>query len=212
MDARELELNTIRRLMKEAFPELLGFHVPIRARVVDVHEAGGPIEEGRRRYSVDVQPLLPNGSVDENAPVIPDVEIPSIWAGPNRGVFALPVPGAIVRVAWDYGDPAHPYVQAVLGYGFDAPAHPLGSFIIQHSPGCYITIEPDGVIKIVTPKLVRVESAERVEVDAPEVILAGGGPPVARVGDQVQVTIGSGSSAGTWTGEIVSGSEKVISG
>ena len=74
-----------------------------------------------------------------------------------------------------------PYVQAVLGYGFDAPAHPLGSFIIQHSPGCYITIEPDGVIKIVTPKLVRVESAERVEVDAPEVILAGGGPPVAWV-------------------------------
>ncbi|MGI6542976.1 MAG: hypothetical protein ACOX44_07945 [Limnochordia bacterium] len=212
MDARELELQTIRRLVKEAFPEFLGFHVPIRARVVGVHEAGGPIEDERRRYSVDVQPLLPDGSVNENAPVIPDVEIPTIWAGPNRGVFALPAPGSIVRVAWDYGDPAHPYVQAVLGYGFDAPEHPLGSFIIQHSPDCYIAIEPDGIIKITSSKLVRVESAERVEVDAPEVILAGGGPPVARVGDQVQVTISSGSSAGTWNGEIIRGSEKVMSG
>ncbi|MHA1540027.1 MAG: phage baseplate assembly protein V [Alphaproteobacteria bacterium] len=42
--------------------------------------------------------------------------------------------------------------------------------------------------------------------------LAGGGPPIARVGDTVEVTVGSGSSAGTWSGTIKSGSSKVTAG
>jgi len=212
MDARELEIAALRRLIREALPELLGYHLSIRARVVAVHEEAGRIEEERRRYSVDVQPLRPDGSDDEDAPVIPDVEIPTIWAGPGRGIYALPEVGAIVRVAWDYGDPAHPYVHSVLGYGFDAPEHPLGALVIQHSPGCHITIEPDGSVRVVTPRRVRVESAELVEVDAPKVLLAGGGPRVARVGDRVEVTVGAGSSAGTWSGTIVEGSEKVEAG
>lgn len=41
--------------------------------------------------------------------------------------------------------------------------------------------------------------------------LAGGGPGVARIGDMVQVTIASGSSAGVHMGVIVSGSGKVFS-
>lgn len=212
MDARELELAALRRLIREALPELLGFHVSIRARVVAVHEEAGRIEEGRRRYSVDVQPLRPDGSDDENAPVIPDVEIPTIWAGPDRGIFALPEVGAIVRVAWDYGDPAHPYVHSVLGYGFDAPEHPLGALVIQHSPGCHVIIDPDRTVRVATPGVVRVESAVRVEVTAPKVVLAGGGRAVARVGDRVQVRVGAGSSAGTWDGEIVEGSDMVEAG
>ena len=52
----------------------------------------------------------------------------------------------------------------------------------------------------------------RVDVNAPLVNLAGGGPGVARLGDQVQVVIGGGSSAGTYTGVIITASSKVKSG
>ena len=51
-----------------------------------------------------------------------------------------------------------------------------------------------------------------IEIDAPQVKLAGGGPAVARVGDAVTVTVGSGSSAGVWPGTITVGSPKVKSG
>lgn len=44
------------------------------------------------------------------------------------------------------------------------------------------------------------------------VVLAGGGPPVGRVGDEVEVTITGGSSAGVWKGKITKGSPKVVSG
>src|SRR5690606_8620283 len=112
-------LKLIRNLVLEAFPWMRGHHAPVRARVVKVHEKGGRIGAFNRRYSVDVQPLLPDGSDDPEAPVIPDVEIPTLWAGPGRGVFALPVVGSIVRLGWYYHDPAHPYIDAILGDGFD---------------------------------------------------------------------------------------------
>lgn len=51
---------------------------------------------------------------------------------------------------------------------------------------------------------IRVEDPVRVVVDAPQILLAGGGPPVARVGDLVQV--------GAAVGQIISGSGKVFSG
>jgi len=51
---------------------------------------------------------------------------------------------------------------------------------------------------------IRVEDPVRVVVDAPQILLAGGGPPVARVGDPVQV--------GAAVGQIISGSGKVFSG
>ena len=51
---------------------------------------------------------------------------------------------------------------------------------------------------------IRVEDPVRVVVDAPQILLAGGGPPVARVGDPVQV--------GAAVGQIIGGSSKVCSG
>lgn len=51
----------------------------------------------------------------------------------------------------------------------------------------------------------------KVEVNAPTVELAGGGPAVARVGDRIQVT-GVMPGSGVATGTIVSGSSKVRSG
>jgi len=57
----------------------------------------------------------------------------------------------------------------------------------------------------------RVSDPVRIEVDAPVVALAGGGPAVARVGDQIQVS-GVQPGTATVTGTIISGSSKTNSG
>lgn len=141
-------LRVFRKTVLAAFPELGGYHYPIRAKVVRVHEDGGRVDDQNHVYSVDVQPLKPDGSNDENAPEIPDVEIPVAWAGPGRGIFCLPVDGAIVRIGFYYNDPAHPFVDAILGYGFEVPEHALGSMIIQHSDGKRFEITPEGNVNI----------------------------------------------------------------
>ena len=142
---REL-IKIFRTIILEIFPELKGYHAPIRAKVVKVNETGGKIDEFNKRYSVDVQPLNQDGTVDENAPEIPDVEIPVVWAGAGRGMFCLPVVSSIVRVAFYYNDPAYPFVDAILGDGFNIPDHAVGSLIIQHSNGKKFEITVDGTV------------------------------------------------------------------
>ncbi|GEM81852.1 hypothetical protein [Meiothermus hypogaeus] len=58
---------------------------------------------------------------------------------------------------------------------------------------------------------VRLAASVKVMVDAPIVELAGGGPAVARVGDQIQVS-GVQPGTATVTGTIISGSSKTSSG
>jgi len=48
-------------------------------------------------------------------------------------------------------------------------------------------------------------TANNVNIDAAQTNLGVGGPDIARVGDTVEVNVGSGSSAGTWTGAITTG-------
>ncbi|MGE5550541.1 MAG: hypothetical protein ACM3ZC_08420, partial [Bacteroidota bacterium] len=64
---------------------------------------------------------------------------------------------------WYYGDPAHPYVDAILGYGYSCPDHAVGKFIIQHSSGIRLEIGPEKII-----------------IDGPSIELAGGGHPIAQ--------------------------------
>lgn len=63
-----------------------------------------------------------------------------------------------------------------------------------------------------TAKEVNVTAQTVANVDAPTVNLAGGGPGVARIGDEVEVTVTYGNSAGTHRGFIVGSSTKVNSG
>ena len=141
-NSKEL-ITLFRTIVKQAFPDLNGYHYPIKAKVVKVRESGGRVGAFQKLYSVDVQPLKPDGSIDADSPVIPDVELSPIWAGPQRGVFCLPVVGAIVRLGFYYKDPAFPFVDAVLADGFDIPDHALGSLIIQHSSGIRLEFTPD---------------------------------------------------------------------
>jgi hypothetical protein len=162
-DTAELA-KVFKTIILEIFPEMGGYHFPIKAKVVKVYEAAGKVGEFNKQYSVDVQPLKPDGSNDDSQPVIPDVEVPVIWAGPNRGIFCLPVKGAIVRIGYYYNDPSYPFVDAILAEGFDVPEHALNSIVVQHSDGTRIEIDKNKNIYLSTPE---------------KIFLAGGGHPIA---------------------------------
>jgi antitoxin component of MazEF toxin-antitoxin module len=169
----------IRSIVLEVFPELQGYHYPIRAKVVKVYEKGGKIDEFNNLYSCDVQPLKKDGSVDEESPVIPDIEIPVLWAGNQRGIFCLPKEGTIVRVGFYYNDPAQPFLDAVLPRGYEIPEHLLDSIIIQHSNGIKIEIKPNGEMLLKSSKKITAETATLFEALAPKIKLAGLDHPVA---------------------------------
>lgn len=147
MDAVGELKQALERLLRGMFPGVMGYRGPIRARVVAVHEGRGRMSLLEPRYSVDVQPLTPDLDDDLDQPVIPDVELPIPWAGPGRGVWCLPAVGAIVRVAFYGGDPNAPYVEAPLGYGYDAEGEPQGRFAVR-AGDTHIVIEPNGEVEI----------------------------------------------------------------
>lgn len=209
--------EAIRRLVEFLWPELgHRTHVPFKARVVRVHsQAGvaGPPDE--TRYSVDVAPLTPDGRPDPTRPeIIRDVPLDVPWIGPERGVYALPEPGSIVRVAFYNGNPAYPYVDGLVGEGQRVVQVRPGEWLVQQNPNTWLRIHPDGSVeaqaapgvrlRLQPDGLVELEGTTLVRVNAPRVELAGGGPPVARVGDLVQV--------GASVGRIITGSGKVFSG
>lgn len=206
-----MNADTIRQallnLLHSLFPELRDrTHLPHKARVLAVHGEAGPLSpDGPRRYSVDVQPLHPDGTDDDSRAPIHDVPLEVAWTGPEgRGVYGLPDVGSIVLIGYIGGSPSYPYVDRVLADGHDVPDLAPGEYLIRQQGGVTIRIAPDGTVEIT--------STVKIVVDAPEVEIAGGGPAVGRVGDEVEVYVLSGSSAGTWKGKITQGSPKVTSG
>lgn len=118
-----------------------------RARVVKLRSSAGVVDGDHPRYAVDVQPLTPDGADDTSWPVVPDVPLPVRWAGAQRGIFALPSVGAVVRLGFDYADPSHPYIDDVLGDGTAVPAAAADTLLIQAGT-TRIEIAPDGVVTI----------------------------------------------------------------
>ncbi|NUN13500.1 MAG: hypothetical protein HUU55_07680 [Myxococcales bacterium] len=140
--------EVVEQLLAAARPRELPWMMARKARVVAVHSGGGMVDAMNARYSVDVQPLTREGGVDAEMPVICDVELPVVWGGPGRGVYALPAIGTVVRLGFYWGDPSQPYIDAVLADGYVVPEHPLGSLIIQHGPGVKIEIQPTGKVVV----------------------------------------------------------------
>lgn len=122
---------------------------PVRARVVRAAgSSGGRADELQPRYAVDVQVLRRDWSEDTDWPVLPDVEVPVLWAGPKRGVYALPKVKSIVRLGFYYDDPSQPFVDAVLGYGHELPGQSPDELVIAQGDGVEIRIGADGRVKV----------------------------------------------------------------
>lgn len=140
------------RLVRRALPELEQHTAgPRRARVTGVETEGGQVDELHGRYSITVQPILANGEDDPDQPEIPDLALPVIWGGANgRGIFARPKKGALVRIGYYEGDPAQPYVDAVLADGFTVPSSGVDELVIAQSDGTRIRIAGDGTIVLET--------------------------------------------------------------
>ncbi|MFZ5826496.1 MAG: hypothetical protein ACOY94_19560 [Bacillota bacterium] len=111
-------------------------------------------------YTVDVQPLNAAGLPD--GPVLPHLPIPTIWAGADRGVLAIPPVGAMVRVAWY--ESGEPYLDALLPDGFNLPAQAAGSLMIMH---------PAGRIQILPTGQIWIQSSEGITLTSDMVIIEG---------------------------------------
>lgn len=164
----ETDVRELRRLLKAAIeaagPDLRKLiALPRRAKVTAVKPAGGT-------YVCSVQPVLNDGRPDPKAPVIPDVEIPVIWAGPDRGIVCPPKVGEFCDVGFYDGDPNWPFIMNFRPSS--APAAELDGFVIQHSPDILLGFEPDGTAVVKAPKI-RATATESIEAEAPEVTVKG---------------------------------------
>lgn len=145
-------LRLIQRVVEIAMPNLRTYYRVVRkARIVATY----PAEDGR--YWADVQPLRNDESVDEKEPVIPRVEIPIMWAGPNRGVVCPPLVDSLCDLEYYDGDPNFPRISNFRWSGNGAPACEVGAYVIQHSDGTFIKIDAAKNMIQVTPANSKVE-------------------------------------------------------
>jgi len=136
----------LKRVVEIVMPNLRAYYRVVRkAKIVATY----PAEDGR--YWADVQPLRNDDSVDENEPVIPRVEIPIMWAGPNRGVVCPPLVDSLCDLEYYDGDPDFPRISNFRWTGNGAPACEVGAYVIHHSDGTYIKIDAGKNIIQITP-------------------------------------------------------------
>ena len=128
----------LKRVVELVMPNLRAYYRVVRkAKVVKTYASDGC-------YWADVQPLKNDNSVDPNEPVIPKVEIPVIWAGPDRGVVCPPSVGSYCDLSYYDGDPNYPRISNFRWEGNNAPVIGENGFIIQLDPSNYIKIDPTG--------------------------------------------------------------------
>lgn len=157
--------DAIKRSVERQFPELTGqYHLPRFAEVVAVSDApadAGICDDFRPRYAVDLQVLTPAGLPDTTLPILTSVPLPVATAGTEMGLFGFPEEGTRVVVAFAYGLPHCPYIQAVLPHGQSLPKVPKGDLLLQHSDAAQMRCDADGNWTRLTDGRIRDESIER---------------------------------------------------
>lgn len=154
-------LDLLRQAIEIAMPDLRHYLRPVRkAKIVGVYPSKGG------NYYADVQPLRNDESVDPSEPVIPKVEIPVMWAGPNRGVVCPPVEGTFCDLSYYDGDPNYPRISNFRWHGMDAPEAELNEFVIQLEPGVEIRVDKKKHIVMLTPENVRTEAGKDIDTKA----------------------------------------------
>ena len=138
-------LALLKRVMELAMPNLRAYYrITRKAKVVATYASDGT-------YWADVQPLRNDESVDETEPVVPKVEIPIIWAGPERGVVCPPLPGTFCDLTYYDGDPDYPRISNFRWHVSAAPECEVDGFIVQQTPGVHIKIDAESNIIHLTP-------------------------------------------------------------
>ncbi len=135
--------QALKKIIERIKPDI-GLYVkqPIKGKVVAVQPD---------TYTCDVQPE------NESHPVIPFVEILTVWATPTTRLLALPKEDSIVIVGFLDGDNTKPFIQ-----GFVSEKGFSNQFLIE-SETSRIFLDSDGTVEI--------ESETKVNVKAPEILL-----------------------------------------
>ncbi|MHC8315690.1 hypothetical protein [Pseudomonas sp. LB3P31] len=140
--------DAIRRSVERQFPELTGgYHLPRFARVVGVADApagAGICDDFRPRFAVDLELLGEDDEPDPQLPVLAGVPLPMPMGGDEMGFFAFPEEGTRVVVAFAYGLPNKPFIQAILPHGLSLPKVPKGDQVWQHSDAAQQRADADG--------------------------------------------------------------------
>ncbi|MBF0590185.1 MAG: baseplate assembly protein [Magnetococcales bacterium] len=151
------KISLFKRLVELVKPNLRHYYRIVRkAKVVKTYASDG-------RYWADVRPLRNDETIDENEPVIPQVEIPVMWGGPDRGVVCPPAVGTLCDLSYYDGDPNYPRISNFRWQGMNAPEVEIGGLVIQREPGTRIRIGNDNAIQIL--------SATSVDIKAPLVTI-----------------------------------------
>ena len=133
----------LKKIIERIKPDINSYvKQPIKGKVVAVQPD---------TYTCDVQPE------DESHPVIPSVEILTVWSTPTTRVLALPQVDSIVIVGFLNGDSTKPFIQ-----GFITESGFSNQFLIE-SETSRIFLDDDGTVTV--------ESDTKVNVNAPEIFL-----------------------------------------
>ena len=168
-------LKMIKRAVELCRPDLRSYYrVTRKAKVVTAYASDG-------QYFADVQPLRNDESPDPKEPVIPHVEIPILWGGPNRGVVCPPQEGTLCDLSYYDGDPNYPRISNFRWQGNGAPNCGLTELIIQQEPGTSIHIDKSHSIITLSPANWEVRvggdasitAAGTLTLDAPQIIKKG---------------------------------------
>lgn len=157
--AEESILKTLKRAIELAMPDFRHYYrMTKKAKIVASYASDG-------QYFADVQPLRNDESEDANEPVIPHVEIPIMWGGPQRGIVCPPAVGTLCDLSYYDGDPNYPRISNFRWQGNQAPQCELEELIIQKSPEVSIRIDRDDCIITITPKdwTVKIEGNATIE-------------------------------------------------
>jgi hypothetical protein len=179
--------DLIKKAVELCMPDMRHYYrVTRKAKVVASYPASGG------RYYADVKPLRNDETEDESEPVVPKVEIPVLWAGPNRGVVCPPVEGTHCDLSYYDGDPNYPRISNFRWHGQGAPEAALNEFVVQLEPGVEIRIDQQKQIVTLTPENVIAVAGKDIQGTAGKnwTIKAGDNASIA-AGNNASMTAGS---------------------
>ncbi len=150
-------MNTIKRIIFRLFPELTGkWHLPHFAKVVALPElpsSGEFSNECYPRYAANVALLDESGLERDDVPIFQAVPLPIPGVGEHAGRLEPPAIGAIVEIAFAYGNPSKPFIRTVLGIGWHLPAIKAGESQYQQRKGVYKSVDEEGSFRDMTDRL-----------------------------------------------------------
>lgn len=154
-------MDLLKKSIQICMPDLRHYYrMTKKAKVVAVYPSNGT-------YYADVQPLRNDESPDPKEPVVPNVPIPVLWGGSDRGVVCPPSVGVLCDLSYYDGDPNYPFISNIRwGMGMNAPCAELNEFVIQLENGVEFRIDKGKNIVTLSPADWKVEVGGNASIKA----------------------------------------------